>query len=136
MANYIGYYLQIKYERKVLNKIILDSKIIQGKKEICGKFNEFFGNIGPKQAIQIKPTSNRTYDTFPKKRVLVSFDLTLVTENDVLKYLSFLCTKNSAGIDGISVKLLKKLSPASINPLTLIINQSLWIFSQKQFVLW
>ena len=106
-------------------KIIVDSKVIQRKEEICGKFNEFFANIGPKLATQIKQTSNKTYDTFLKKRVLVSFDFTLVTENDVLKHLSFLRTKNSAGIDGISVKLLKKLSPALINPLTLIINQSL-----------
>ena len=103
----------------------MDSKVIQGKEEICGKFNEFFANIGPKLATQIKPTSNKTYDTFLTKRVLVFFYFTLVTENDVLKHLSFLRTKNSAGIDGISVKLLKKLSPALINPLTLIINQSL-----------
>ena len=112
-------------KRKVLDKIIVDSKVIQGKEQICGKFNEFFANIGPKRATQIKPTSNKTYDTFLKKQILVSFDFTLVTENDVLKHLSFLRTKNSAGIDGISVKLLKKLSPALINPLTLIINQSL-----------
>ena len=89
----IGYCLQIKYETKVLDKTIVDSKVIQGKEEICGKFNEFFDNIGPKLATQIKPTSNKTYDTFLKKRALVSFDFTLVTENDVLKYLSFLCTK-------------------------------------------
>ena len=112
-------------KRKVLDEIIVDSKVIQDKEEICGKFNEFFANIGPKLATQIKLTSNKTYDTFLKKRVPVSFDFTLVTENDVLKHLSFLRTKNSAGIDGISVKLLKKLSPALINPLTLIINQSL-----------
>ena len=114
-------------KRKLLDKIIVDSKVIQGKEEICGKFNEFFANIGPKLATQIQPTSNKTYDTFLKKRVLVSFDFTLITENDVLKHLSFLCTKNSAGIGGISVKLLKKLSPSLINPLTLIINQSLVI---------
>ena len=103
----------------------MDTKVIRGKEEICGKFNEFFANIGPKLATQIKPVSNKTYDTFLKKRVLVSFNFILVTENDVLKHLSFLRTKNSAGIDGISVKLLKKLSPAVINPLTLIINQYL-----------
>ena len=54
----------------------------------------------------------------------MSFTFTLVSENDVLKHLSSLRTKNSAGIDGISVKLLK-LSSALINPLTLTINQPL-----------
>ena len=53
------------------------------------------------------------------------FAFILVSENDVLKHLSSLRTKNSAGIDGISVKLLKRLSSVLINPLTLIINQSL-----------
>ena len=85
----------------------------------------FFANIGPKLANQIKPISNKTYDTFLKKRVLTSFSFSLVSKTNVLKHLSSLRTKNSAGVDGISVKLFKTLSPALINPLTLIINQSL-----------
>ena len=112
-------------KRKTLDKIIVDSKVIKDKKEICNKFNDFFANIGPKLATQIKPVSNKTYDTFLKRRVLMSFSFTLVNENDVVKHLTSLRTKNSAGVDGISVKLLKKLSPALINPLTLLINQSL-----------
>ena len=36
-----------------------------------------------------------------------------------------LATKNSTGIDSISSNMLKKLAPVIINPLTLIINQSL-----------
>ena len=93
----------------------------------------FFFKHRPKVATQIKPISNKTNDTFLKKRVLMYFAFTLVNENDVLKYLSSLCTKNSAGFDGISVKLLKGLSSALINPLTLIINQSLvtGIFPKK-----
>ena len=39
--------------------------------------------------------------------------------------MSSLASKNSSGHDGISLKLLKFLSPALIKPLTLIINQSL-----------
>ena len=78
----------------------------------------FFANIGPKLASQIKPSSNKTYDTFLKRRVLTHFAFILVSENDVLKHLSSLRSKNSAGIDGISVKLLKRLSSALINPLT------------------
>ena len=92
-----------------------------------------FANIGPKLANQIKPISNKTYDTFLKKRVLTSFSFSLVSKTNVLKHLSSLRTKHSAGVDGISVKLFKTLSPALINPLTMIINQSLvtWIFPAK-----
>ena len=77
----------------------------------------FFANIGPKLADQIKPISNKTYGTFLKKRVLTSFSFTLVSKTNVLKHLSSLRTKNSAGVDGISIKLFKTLSPALINPL-------------------
>ena len=58
-------------KRKTLDKIIVDSKVNIEKEEICNKFNEFFANIGPKLATQIKPASNKTFDTFLKKRVLV-----------------------------------------------------------------
>ena len=58
-------------KRKTLDKIIVDSKVNIEKEEICNKFNKFFANIGPKLATQIKPASNKTFDTFLKKRVLV-----------------------------------------------------------------
>ena len=54
-------------KRKTLDKIIVDSRVIKDKEEICNKFNDFFANIGPKLANQIKPISNKTYDTFLKK---------------------------------------------------------------------
>ena len=90
-------------KRKTLDKITVDSKVSKDKEEICNKFNEFFANIGLKLATQIKPASNKTFDAFLKKRVLVSFDFKMVSKNDVLKHLSSLCTKHSAGVDGNSV---------------------------------
>ena len=48
-------------KRKTLDKIIVDSKVIIDKEEICNKFNEFFDNIGPKLATQIKPAPNKTF---------------------------------------------------------------------------
>ena len=72
--------------------IIVDSKVIKDKQEICNKFNDFFANIGPKLASQIKPSSNKTYDSFFKRRVLMYFAFILVSENDVLKHLSSLRT--------------------------------------------
>ena len=90
-------------KRKTLHTIIVDSRVIKDKEEIRNKFNDFFANIGPKLANQIKPISNKTYDTFLKKRVLTSFSFTLVSKTNVLKHLSSLRTKKSAGVDGISV---------------------------------
>ena len=87
---------------------IVDSKVTQGTKIICRNFNDFFANIGPLLATQIIPTSNKTYDIFLKKWVLVSYDFILVTENYVLKHLSSLHIKNSVGTGGISVKIWKR----------------------------
>ena len=48
-------------KRKTLDKIIVDSKVIIDKEELCNKFNEFFANISPKLATQIKPATNKTF---------------------------------------------------------------------------
>ena len=120
-------------KRNELEKIVVESKTIVDKKEICNRFNDFFSKIGPKLAENIKAYDKRGYETYLKKCVLTSFSFNLVDENDVMKYLTTLRSKNSSGHDGISVKLLKYLVPAMIKPLTLIINQSLvtGIFPEK-----
>ena len=120
-------------KRNELEKIIVGSKVIVDKTEICNKFNAFFCEIGPKLANNITTDNKRGYETYMKERVLTSFTFNLVEESDVTKYLTTLRTKNSSGHDGFSVKLLKFLSSAIIKPLTLIINQSLLtgIFPEK-----
>ena len=120
-------------KRNELEKIVVESKTIVDKKEICNWFNDFFSKIGPKLAENIKAYDKIGYETYLKKCVLTSFSFNLVDENDVMKYLTTLRSKNVSGHDGISVKLLKYLVPVMIKPLTLIINQSLvtGIFPEK-----
>ena len=112
-------------KRKELDKIIVDSKIITDKEDMCKRFNEFFTNIGPKLAEKIDTENKKSFDSYLKKRVLSSFTFSLVDHNTTLKCMSSLASKKSSGHDGISLKLLKFLSPALTKPLTLIINQSL-----------
>ena len=120
-------------KRIELEKIIVGSKTVINKADICNKFNEFFCEVGPKLAANIKTDNKRGYETYLKERVMSSFTFNLVEEGDVTKYITALRTKNSSGHDGISVKLLKFLSSAMVKPLTLIINQSLvtGIFPEK-----
>ena len=113
------------YKRKELEKIIIDSKVISDKGDICTRFNEFFTNIGPKLADKIDSGKKKSFDAYLKKRVLTSFTFSLVDHNVTSKCVSSLASKNSSGHDGISLKLLKFLSSALVKPLTLIINQSL-----------
>ena len=108
------------YKRKELEKIIIDSKVITDKGDICTRFNEFFTNIGPKLADKIDSGKLESFDVYLKKRVLTSFTFSLVDHNVTSKCVSSLAYKHSSGHDGISLKLLKFLSPP-----TLIINQSL-----------
>ena len=73
-------------ELKVGNRIITD------KNEICNTFNEFFVNIGPSLAENIKPTKNIRFTSFLKKVVSSSFHFDLVGEEDVLKIVKSLKT--------------------------------------------
>ena len=106
-------------EIKIQNETISDSK------DICNRFNEFFINIGPNLALNIKPSKNVNYKSYLKKVVSSSFHFDLVNEEDVMKVVKSLKSKNSSGFDGLSTNLLKILIPAISKPLTLIINQSL-----------
>ena len=112
-------------KRKELDKITVDSKTITDKGDMCKRFNEFFTNIGPKLAEKIDTENKKSFDSYLKERVLSSFTFSLVDHNTTLKCISSLASKKSSGHDGISLKLLKFLSPALIKPLTLIINQLL-----------
>ena len=79
----------------------------------------------PKISRQNRFWKKKSFDAYLKKRVLTSFTFSLVDHNVTSKCVSSLASKSSSGHDGISLKLLKFLSPALGKPLTLIINQSL-----------
>ena len=108
-------------KRKKLEKVIVDSNVVTNKREICERFNEFFTNIGPKLAEKNEPGNKKCIDAYLKQRVLTTFSFSLVDDKSIIKCIS----KDSTGHDGISLKLLKFLSPVLTKPLSLIINQSL-----------
>ena len=112
-------------KRKTLDKIIVDSSTITDAQEICNRFNEFFVGIGPKLANNINTENKDVFNAYITKRILTSFTFTLINQEEVERSISSLKAKTSCGIDGISVILLKFLSPALTKPLAIIINQSL-----------
>ena len=117
-------------QRKILDKIIVDSNAITDPQEICNRFNEFFVGIGPKLANKINTENKKVFSAYITRRILASFTFTLVNQDEVKMCISSLKTKTSCGIDGISVKILKFLSPALIKPL-IIYNKS--VFSNRDF---
>ena len=65
------------------------------------------------------------YTNYLRRNVNEIFRFQVQTQDEIMKILTSLRTKDSSGFDGISTKLLKFLAPSLISPLTLIINQSL-----------
>ena len=112
-------------KRKELEKIIVDSNVATNKREICERFNEFFTNIGPKLAEKIETGNKKRFYAYLKQWFLTTFSFSLVDDKSIIKCVSSLASKYSTGHDGISLKLLKFLSPILRKPLSLIINQSL-----------
>ena len=112
-------------KRKTLDKIIVDSSTITDPQEICNRFNEFFVGIGPEWANNINTENKDVFNAYITKRTLTSFTFTIINQEEAKRGISSLKAKTSCGIDGISVKFLKFLSPALAKPLAIIINQSL-----------
>ena len=85
----------------------------------------FFTNICPNLAEKIETGKTKRFDVYLKQRVLTTFSIRLMDDKSIAKYISSLASKESAGHDGISLKLLEYLSPVLTKSFCLIINQSL-----------
>ena len=109
-----------------IKSILINNNIkTNDPKMIVDKFNDFFSKIGSNLSKHVSQTTSKNYRQFLNTTILTSFNFSLASELEVKKIIRALKTKTSSGHDGISVKLLKFLTPALIKPLTLIINQSL-----------
>ena len=92
---------------------------------IAEAFNSFFVNIGRKLADKIAIKNIKTFNAYPTMRIMSSLHFYFVDSTAVTKKIHSLNTKYSAGHDGISLKFLKTVASAIINPLTFVINESL-----------
>ena len=109
-----------------IKEIRINNHLYNNMQDICNKFNDFFFvNIGPNLAAEIKSSTDINYKSYLKRTITSSFTFDLVNEDEVRKTINSLKTKDSAGHDGISTKLLKVIGPTILKPLTLILNQSL-----------
>lgn len=89
---------------------------------IADAFNNYFTNIGPNLAAQIKSTS--CYQTFMDPSVESTIFLTPVTDEEVNKEIKRLKLYKAPGIDGITAKLLQKVYHVVTPVLTFIFNLS------------
>ena len=90
--------------------------------ELC----KHFSNIGETFAKKIPPPSKSIFEylnTIPQNDQSIFLEPT--SEKEIMELLTDLIPKNSSGYDNLSNRLLKKLLPALINPLTIVFNKSL-----------
>ena len=90
--------------------------------ELC----KHFSNIGETFAKKIPPPSksiSKYLSTIPQNDQSIFLEPT--SKKEITELLTDLIPKNSSGYDNLSNRLLKKLLPALINPLTIVFNKSL-----------
>ena len=106
-------------------KIQTNGKIISDPSEIANEFNTFFANIGPILAANLDVTNKKAFHSFLKNDIKTNFTFNLIDSSEVEKIIKSLKSKTSFGHDEMTTKLLKKIAPVLLYPITLIINQSL-----------
>ena len=97
-------------------------------KEIANSFNSFFASVGAQLSSSFEQSDNiPSFETYLNSNTSSdpNFHFTPVDKMLVLALIINLPNKTSSGIDNISNKLLKQIKPIIVQPLTLIINQSL-----------
>ena len=100
---------------------------------IANKFNEYFVQIGPKLASNIKTDNRSSIDTYLRRQYFTNFAFNLTNPNEILKLINKLPAKTSTGHDGISCKFLKQIADILAPSISLAINHSLYtgIFPTK-----
>ena len=94
---------------------------------IAEQLNNYFGNIGLQMASNMRSpvNPNITFSRYLKHVDAHDFSFKSISTTYLIDLINSLKNSNSSGYDEVSTLLLKKIAPVIIEPLTIIINQSL-----------
>ena len=98
--------------------------VISQKSEIANKFNEFFVNVGPDLAKNIKVCDNANIYDYLSNRNCQSMFLESVSEKEIIDIVNSFKSKTSTGYDNIDMSIVKKNISHIAKPLMKICNQS------------
>ena len=104
---------------------MLNNCEITSTAEIAENFNKFFASAGLQQQSSLKRTPPSSFQKYLNKNILTSMHFDLINEEQLQCHFNSLKSKSSSGHDGLSMRLVKDISPALLQPLCIIINQSL-----------
>lgn len=103
---------------------LINNQQVSNEQTIANNFNLFFSNVGRLLASKINTSSLPNYSTYLSNPVPHTFNLTGLSTDEFTKIVNGFKSKTSMGVDNLSMKLFKKISPCLAQPLTIIINQS------------
>ena len=103
----------------------IDGSTVSDKETIANKFNLFFCNIGPNVVNNIGNIEHGSFKNYLNNPCSDVLNFKPFEEADVIKIIDNLSSKNSCGIDKITTKLLKTITPYITKSIAFIINQSL-----------
>lgn len=122
--DYINSFKKGKKECASVECIKMGDSTLTDTNQIANAFNKFFSSIGESMNKEFNSDSNRFLEYMPP-RINKSIKLSLATESEINNIVQKLSNKASAGIDMISQKMLKTISPYIIPTLTQLINVSI-----------
>ena len=101
-----------------------DGQEVTDKQQICDAMNDFFVNIGPELARNVKMTFDDPIAAMKHGSPVESFFMRPVTEYEVFSKLHHLNPKKAFGPDGLHPRFLRDTAAWIASPLTTIINKS------------
>ena len=106
------------------NHFIVEGSKVDNKTEIANVFNNFFTNIGPDLANNIRtPTKTSVYD-YLTSRNKKSLFLSPIDEREVISVVNGCKSKTSTDCDDIDFRLIKSVITSIVKPITHIFNLS------------
>lgn len=112
-----------KGNKSAINSIDRNGERIDGPSRIAEAFNDYFSEIGPELAKNVKGVPNSFTEYLSQTDL--RFCLQKTNKSQVLTHLSKLCKAKATGLDNISAKLLRECTDLIADPLCLIFNQSI-----------
>ena len=98
---------------------------VNRSKNIANAFNNYFVNVGPNLANNIKNINATSAESYLNKQNINSIFLRPTDQNEILKIISEMKNKHSSGYDDISSTVLKRTYKYILVPLQHIINTSI-----------
>ena len=105
-------------------RFISNGNVLSGSLEIADGFNDFFFvNVGPYLASEI-PKSKKWFTEYMNEPCSENFVFANISHEIILNALEKLKSKNSCGPDKISTRLVKRIAPSILDPLSHLFNPS------------